>query len=38
MLANDPVALYYNLKKGDLVKIIRPSESTGQSGFFRLVV
>jgi DNA-directed RNA polymerase I, II, and III subunit RPABC1 len=38
MLANDPVALYYNLKKGDLVKIIRPSESTGQSAAYRLVV
>ena len=38
MLVNDPVSLYYNLKKGDLVKIIRPSESTGLSGSFRLVV
>lgn len=38
MLVNDPVALYYNLKKGDLVKIIRPSESTGQSAAYRFVV
>lgn len=38
MFVNDPVALYYNLKKNDLVKIIRPSESTGISPGYRFVV
>jgi DNA-directed RNA polymerase subunit H (RpoH/RPB5) len=38
MFVNDPVSLYYNLKKNDLVKIKRPSESTGLSLAYRFVV
>lgn len=38
MLHTDPVARYYNLKKGDMVRIIRPSETTGLSSSYRLVV
>lgn len=34
----DPMCLYYNLKLHDLVKVIRPSESTGRSPSYRLVV
>jgi DNA-directed RNA polymerase I, II, and III subunit RPABC1 len=38
LYSTEPMALYYNLKKGDLVRVLRPSESTGQSAFYRLVV
>lgn len=38
LLINDPVTKYYNLKKGDIVRIIRPSETTGYSASYRLVV
>lgn len=38
MLTTDPVARYYNLKKGNIVRILRPSESTGTSPFYRIVV
>lgn len=38
MFVNDPVALYYNFKKNDLVKVIRPSESAGLSVMYRFVV
>lgn len=38
MFVTDPVALYYNMKKNDLVKVIRPSESTGRSVTYRIVV
>jgi DNA-directed RNA polymerase subunit H (RpoH/RPB5) len=36
--STDKMALYYNLKKNDIVKIIRPSESTGLSFLYRIVV
>lgn len=34
----DPMAKYYNLKKGDIVRIIRSSENSGSSPFYRLVI
>jgi DNA-directed RNA polymerase subunit H (RpoH/RPB5) len=35
---DDPMAKYYNLKKGDIVRVIRPSETTAESPFYRLVI
>jgi DNA-directed RNA polymerase subunit H (RpoH/RPB5) len=35
---NDPLARYYNLKRNDIVRIIRPSETSGESPFYRLVI
>lgn len=35
MFINDPVALYFNLKKNDIVRVVRPSESTGETPFYR---
>jgi DNA-directed RNA polymerases I, II, and III subunit RPABC1 len=34
----DPVSRYYNMKPGDIVKIIRPSTTSGYSIFYRKVV
>jgi len=34
----DKMALYYNLKKDDIIKVLRPSESTGLSAHYRIVV
>ena len=34
----DPVAKYYNLKRGNIVRVIRPSETTGYSSSYRLVI
>ncbi|ARF09488.1 DNA-directed RNA polymerase subunit 5 [Indivirus ILV1] len=38
LFINDPMAKYYNLKKGDIVRIIRPSETSGYSSSYRIVV
>ena len=38
MYMSDPVAKYYNLKRSDLVRVIRPSETAGESSFYRLVI
>lgn len=38
ILKTDPVARYYNMKPGDICKIIRPSEQSGFVAFYRLVV
>ena len=35
---HDPMAKYYNLKKGDIVRIIRPSETSGNSVYYRIVI
>lgn len=36
--SNDPVAKYYNMKNGEVVKIIRPSIMTCEAPAYRLVV
>lgn len=38
MYETDPVAKYYNLSKGDVVRVIRPSETAGRSILYRLVI
>jgi DNA-directed RNA polymerase subunit H (RpoH/RPB5) len=38
LLTLDPVAKYYNMKHGNICKIIRPSISAGESFYYRLVV
>jgi len=38
LYATDPAARYYNLKRNDIVRIIRPSETSGESAFYRLVI
>lgn len=38
LYSNDPMARYYNLKKGDIVRVIRASETAGLSSFYRIVI
>jgi DNA-directed RNA polymerase subunit H (RpoH/RPB5) len=38
LLITDPMARYYNLKKWDIVRVIRASETSGYSPYYRLVV
>lgn len=38
ILTSDPVAKYYNMKNGEVVKIIRPSVMTVEAPFYRIVV
>jgi len=38
ILISDPIARYYNLKKNDIIRIKRPSETSGFSSFYRIVI
>lgn len=38
LFVTDPMARYYNLKKGDIVRTIKASETSGESAFYRLVI
>jgi DNA-directed RNA polymerase I, II, and III subunit RPABC1 len=38
ILSTDPVAKYYNMKPGDICRIIRPSKTSGFVPFYRLVI
>jgi DNA-directed RNA polymerase subunit H (RpoH/RPB5) len=37
ILTTDPIVEYYNLKRGDIIRIIRPSEQSGQAVAYRIV-
>lgn len=37
ILTIDPVVSYFNLKRGDIIRIIRPSEQSGKSIAYRIV-
>jgi DNA-directed RNA polymerase I, II, and III subunit RPABC1 len=37
ILSTDPIVEYYNLKRGDIIRIIRPSEQSGYSVAYRIV-
>ena len=38
IFSNDPVARYYNMKAGEICRIIRPSVLTGETPFYRIVI
>jgi DNA-directed RNA polymerase subunit H (RpoH/RPB5) len=38
ILTSDPIAMYYNMKPGQICKITRPSKTSGESAFYRLVI
>jgi DNA-directed RNA polymerase subunit H (RpoH/RPB5) len=35
---NDPVSKYLNLKEGDIIRIVRPSQSSGSTSSYRIAV
>lgn len=37
MLTSDPIVSYFNLKRGNIIRIIRPSEQSGESVDYRIV-
>jgi len=37
ILTTDPVVEYFNIKRGDIIRIIRPSEQSGKSIAYRIV-
>lgn len=37
MLKTDPIAKYYDLRKRDIVRIIRPSQTSGESVAYRII-
>jgi len=37
ILTTDPIVDYFNLKRGDIIRIIRPSEQSGKSIAYRIV-
>lgn len=38
MLRTDPVAKYFSLRKGEIIRIIRPSQTSGQSVDYRIII
>lgn len=38
ILNTDPISKYFNLKDGDIIRILRPSETSGYSPAYRLVI
>lgn len=38
MLRSDPIAKYYALRKGDIIRIIRPSPTSGEAIDYRIVM
>ena len=38
IMSTDPVAKYYNMKPGEICKIIRPSKLTCDAPFYRIVI
>jgi DNA-directed RNA polymerase I, II, and III subunit RPABC1 len=37
LLTSDPVVDYFNLKRGDIIRVIRPSEQSGKNVAYRIV-
>ena len=37
-MKNDPVARYFNFKEGDVIKITRNSQSTGEHVIYRVCI
>ena len=37
ILTSDPIVFYFNLKRGNIIRIIRPSEQSGNSVDYRIV-
>ena len=37
ILTSDPIVEYFNLKRGDIIRVIRPSEQSGKNIIYRIV-